>query len=60
MTNKISRSQWDQITKRVHLAKYIFDPKWKCLIDGQKYTHCPHSEDEQHDIIAQVKARETA
>lgn len=59
MTNKISRSQWDQISKRVHSASYQFDPKWKCLIDGKKYTLCEHSEDDQHAIIAEVIKRET-
>lgn len=61
MTNKISRAQWDQITKRVKMTEFTFDPKWKCLIDGLSWRRCyDHSEDDQYEIIAQVKKRISA
>jgi len=61
VTNKISRSQWGQIHSRVHSASYTFDPKWKCLIDGKKFMSddCPHTAEDQQEIIAEVIKRET-
>lgn len=60
MTEKISRAQWQQIAKRVHSTSYTFDPSWKCLIDGQRYSQCmEHGEEEQRAIIAEVIKRET-
>ncbi len=55
---KISRAQWAQIESRVQKAEFSFDPRWKCLIDGKAYKACTeHGVQDQHDIIAQVKAR---
>lgn len=58
-TKHISRAQWAQIESRVKQAEFKFDPKWKCLIDGNvwKRTRCDHNVDDQHDIIEQVKDR---
>lgn len=55
---KISRAQWWQIRKRVQQGSFAFDPKWKCLIDGLSWNKCAeHNEDDQEDIIEQVKVR---
>lgn len=58
MTQKISRAQWMQIRSRVEQVKYVFDPKWKCLIDGLAWRRCEeHTLDDQDDIIEAIKAR---
>lgn len=58
MSKKISRSQWDQIHKRVKLADFQFDPDWKCLIDGKRYREClDHDEIDQAEAIQGVKDR---
>lgn len=55
---KISRADWAQIESRVKQANFVFDPDWKCLIDGKKYWHClDHVPEDQHDIIEAVKQR---
>lgn len=56
---KISRAQWSQIESRIKKVNGVFDPKWKCLIDGADWRRgsCAHTADDQHDIIEQVKAR---
>jgi hypothetical protein len=57
-TKKISRAQWSQIESRVKQVGFVFDPSWKCLIDGLAWKRCDeHFEDEQDEIIAQVKER---
>ncbi len=58
-TKHTSRAQWDQIESRVKQADFFFDPKWKCLIDGQNWrrSRCGHNVADQHDIIEQVKDR---
>jgi hypothetical protein len=57
-TKKISRAQWAQIESRVKQVGFVFDPKWKCLIDGLPYKRCDeHIEEDQDEIIAQVKER---
>ena len=58
MTQKISRSQWEQIRKRVQLADFAFDPQWKCLIDGLPWNKCrEHDEDDMTDIIEKVRVK---
>lgn len=58
MTQKISRAQWEQIRRRVQQVSFVFDPKWKCLIDGIAWSKCiEHNEDDQASIIEQVKVR---
>lgn len=59
MSQKISRAQWAQIQSRAQKTGNVFDPKWKCLIDGSSWTHgnCGHTVDDQHDILAQLAAR---
>lgn len=58
MTQKISRAQWEQIRKRVVQVGFVFDPSWKCLIDGLAWNKCyDHGEEDQVGIIAQVKER---
>lgn len=60
-TKKISRAQWDQITKRVKQVNFEFDPSWKCLIDGKPFRQCDdHFEEDQDEIIAEVKRRVAA
>ena len=57
-TKKISRAQWAQIESRVRQVNFEFDPAWKCLIDGLPFKRCDeHFEEDQDDIIAQVKVR---
>lgn len=59
MSGRFSRAQWAQIESRVRQVKFIFDPKWKCLIDGTvwKRNQCDHTAEDQHAIIEQVKER---
>lgn len=57
-TQHTSRAQWAQIEARVKQAKFRFDPKWKCLIDGLAYSKCrEHDEVDQEEIIEIVKQR---
>lgn len=57
-TKKISRAQWAQIESRVRQVNFVFDPKWKCLIDGKPFSRCDdHYEEDQADIIAEVQRR---
>lgn len=58
MTKKISRAQWEQITKRVRMAEYKLDQKWKCLLCGFKFRTCDHTVAENEELIALVKQRE--
>lgn len=60
MTNKISRSQWEQITGRVRRAEYRFDPNSKCLIDGRRFlgNDCPHTKADNEGIIATIQLKE--
>lgn len=61
VTEKISRAQWQQIAKRVKQANGVFDPKWKCLIDGQRYDLClDHGPEDNHEIIRQVREKNLA
>lgn len=58
MTRKISRSQWDQIEKRVRQVDFQFDPDWKCLLDGIAWNRCyEHTEDDQEFVISEVRKR---
>lgn len=58
MTNKISRAQWDQIQKRARQVNFVFDPAWKCIIDGLSFRKCPdHDEDDNERIVAEAKTR---
>jgi len=58
VTQKISRAQWEQIRKRVQMVKFVFDPSWKCLIDGKAWLQCrDHTEDDMERIIEQIKER---
>lgn len=58
MTHR-SRSQWEQIRSRVEQVGYVFDPAWKCLIDGTKWSRssCDHNADDQDAIIEEVRTR---
>jgi len=57
MTGNYSASQWRQITKRVRLAQFTFDPHWKCFICGNRFTHnaCPHTLEENHEILEKIQ-----
>ncbi len=58
MTQKISRAQWEQIRKRATQVSFVFDPGWKCLIDGLAWSRCAdHTEEDQDDIIAAVRKK---
>lgn len=59
MAGHISRAQWAQIEKRVRQVDFVFDPDWKCLIDGKDWSRygCEHTADDQDAIIEQVSAR---
>lgn len=58
MTNKISRSQWNQIMKRARQVHFVFDPKWKCIIDGLSFYRCmEHSVEDNEEVLAEAKTR---
>lgn len=58
MTQHISRAQWEQIRKRVLQVQFVFDPAWKCLIDGQPWNKCrDHDENDMDEIIKAAKER---
>lgn len=56
---KISRAQWEQISKRVRQAGYKFDDGWKCLLCGLRFKNspCEHSVSENEEIIEKVRQR---
>ena len=58
MTNKISRSQWNQIVKRGRQVNFKFDPRWKCIIDGLAFNRCiEHSVEDNELVLAEAKTR---
>jgi hypothetical protein len=50
-----SRGQWSQIIKRAKLAKFTYDPAWKCLICG--FRDCDHTYEENEAVAAEAKRR---
>lgn len=58
MTNKISRSQWNQIIKRARRVNFKFDPRWKCIIDGLSFNRCfEHSVEDNELVLTEAKTR---
>jgi hypothetical protein len=44
--------------KRARQVNFVFDPGWKCIIDGLPFRKCyEHSEEENEEILAEAKIR---
>lgn len=59
MPDHYSRAQWAQIRSRVEQVDFVFDPSWKCLIDGKNWrrAECGHTTADQDAIIEEVQTR---
>lgn len=57
MIPHLSRAQWAQVLKRAKQAKFRFDPTWKCILCGSRYSGCDHTAEQNEAVLEEIQKR---